>query len=115
VGERGMCLSGGERQRVALARAFLKDAPVLILDEPTSSVDLKTESQIVAAMQRLMLGRTSFLIAHRPATLANCDLLLEVEGGYVTARPAGAPHDDLGAADAGGRSMPIGTTTAVLE
>jgi ATP-binding cassette subfamily B protein len=83
VGERGMCLSGGERQRISLARAFLRDAPVLILDEPTSSVDLKTEAAIIAAMERLMVGRTTFLIAHRPATLAGCDVLLHVEDGQI--------------------------------
>lgn len=79
-----MCLSGGERQRISLARAFLKDAPVLILDEPTSSVDLKTEASIVAAMERLMSGRTTFLIAHRPGLLERCDLLLRVEHGRVS-------------------------------
>ena len=64
VGERGMKLSGGERQRIALARAFLKDAPVLILDEPTSSVDVGTESVIMDSMERLMSGRTTIMIAH---------------------------------------------------
>jgi ATP-binding cassette, subfamily B, bacterial len=83
VGERGLRLSGGERQRVALARAFLKDAPVLILDEPTSSVDLETEAAILEAMERLMRGRTAFLIAHRPATLEGCDVLLVVENGRL--------------------------------
>jgi ATP-binding cassette, subfamily B, bacterial len=83
VGERGMCLSGGERQRISLARAFLKDAPILILDEPTSSVDLKTEAAIIAAMERLMSGRTTFLIAHRPPMLERCDLLLRVDKGRV--------------------------------
>jgi ATP-binding cassette subfamily B protein len=83
VGERGMCLSGGERQRISLARAFLKDAPILILDEPTSSVDVKTEAQIMEAMERLMRGRTSFLIAHRLSTLDSCDLLLRIEGGKL--------------------------------
>jgi ABC-type transport system involved in cytochrome bd biosynthesis fused ATPase/permease subunit len=83
VGERGASLSGGERQRVALARAFLKDAPILILDEPTSSVDTKTEAAIMEAMERLMRGRTTFMIAHRLATLANCDARLEVEDGRV--------------------------------
>ncbi|HEX5914009.1 MAG TPA: ABC transporter ATP-binding protein, partial [Rubrobacter sp.] len=63
VGERGMSLSGGERQRISLARAFLKDAPILILDEPTSSVDTKTEAVIMEAMERLMQGRTTFMIA----------------------------------------------------
>jgi len=95
VGERGMCLSGGERQRVSLARAFLKDAPILILDEPTSSVDLKTEGIIVEAMGRLMRGRTTFMIAHRVSTLEGCDLLLRVEGGRVNVvEPPPATPDD---------------------
>jgi ATP-binding cassette subfamily B protein len=83
VGERGMSLSGGERQRIALARAFLKDAPILILDEPTSSVDTKTEAAIMEAMERLMLGRTTFMIAHRLGTLTGCDVRLEIEEGRV--------------------------------
>ncbi|HEV8379251.1 MAG TPA: ABC transporter ATP-binding protein [Tepidisphaeraceae bacterium] len=94
VGERGMCLSGGERQRISLARAFLKDAPILILDEPTSSVDLKTEAQIMEAMERLICGRTSFMIAHRPASLQNCEMLLRIENGRVVEAPiaiAGRP------------------------
>jgi ATP-binding cassette subfamily B protein len=85
VGERGMCLSGGERQRIALARAFLKDAPILILDEPTSSVDVKTEAAIVEAMERLMRGRTTFIITHRESALSHCDLLLRLEHGRVAA------------------------------
>jgi ATP-binding cassette, subfamily B, bacterial len=89
VGERGMQLSGGERQRVALARAFLKDAPLLILDEPTSSVDPKTEAAILEAMDRLMRGRTAFLITHRASALATCDLHLRLERGrLVEATPA---------------------------
>jgi len=83
VGERGMTLSGGERQRIALARAFLKDAPILILDEPTSSVDVATEAAILEAMERLTKGRTTFIIAHRLSTLAHCDLLLLVENGQL--------------------------------
>jgi ATP-binding cassette, subfamily B, bacterial len=83
VGERGMSLSGGERQRIALARAFLKDAPILILDEPTSSVDTNTEAAIMEAMERLMRGRTTFMIAHRLSTLANCDARLQIEDGRV--------------------------------
>jgi len=79
VGERGMRLSGGERQRISLARAFLKDAPVLILDEPTSSVDVATESVIMKAMQHLMGGRTTIMIAHRLSTLDGCNLRLELE------------------------------------
>jgi ATP-binding cassette subfamily B protein len=93
VGERGMCLSGGERQRISLARAFLKDAAVLILDEPTSSVDLKTEARIMEAMERLMRDRTAFLIAHRPATLVGCDLFLRIENGRITEVTPPAPAD----------------------
>lgn len=86
VGEHGMKLSGGERQRVALARAFLKDAPILLLDEPTSSVDTKTEELIMEAMERLMKSRTTIMIAHRLTTLEKCDVLLEVDEGTVRIR-----------------------------
>ena len=85
VGERGMRLSGGERQRIALARAFLKDAPILILDEPTSSVDVKTEAAIMEAMEHLMRGRTAFMIAHRLSTLDSCDAQIEVKQGRIVA------------------------------
>jgi ATP-binding cassette subfamily B protein len=78
-----MKLSGGERQRIALARAFLKDTPILILDEPTSSVDVKTEALILEAMERLMTGRTTFVIAHRRTILKNCDLELVIENKRV--------------------------------
>src|SRR6185503_19644867 len=83
VGERGSRLSGGERQRISLARAFLKDAAVLILDEPTSSVDVKTEATIVEAMERLMRGRTTFIITHRSSALKHCNLILRIEHGRV--------------------------------
>ncbi len=86
VGERGVRLSGGERQRISLARAFLKDAPLLILDEPTSALDTATEASVMAAIERLMKGRTTFLIAHRLSTLAACDIRLEVVDGHVIRR-----------------------------
>jgi ATP-binding cassette subfamily B protein len=86
VGERGIRLSGGERQRISLARAFLKGSQILILDEPTSSVDLKTEALIMQAMERLMAGRTSFMIAHRLSTLDICDLRLEIAQGRIVNR-----------------------------
>jgi ATP-binding cassette subfamily B protein len=83
VGERGMRLSGGERQRISLARAFLKGGRILVLDEPTSSVDVATEARILEAMKRLMQARTTFLIAHRASTLADCDACLELAHGRV--------------------------------
>ena len=83
VGERGMSLSGGERQRISLARAFLKDAPMLLLDEPTSAVDVQTETAIMDAMDRLMQGRTSFMITHRPSTMTKCNLLFTLENGKL--------------------------------
>jgi len=88
VGERGQRLSGGERQRISLARAFLKDAPILILDEPTSSVDMHTEAAIMGALERLMKGRTTFIIAHRPSTLEICDKVLVLQEGKVVAYAA---------------------------
>jgi ABC-type multidrug transport system ATPase subunit len=81
VGERGQRLSGGERQRIALARAFLKDAPILVLDEPTSAVDVATEAAIMKAMESLARGRTTFMIAHRLSTLEKCDVIIRVEDG----------------------------------
>lgn len=86
VGELGQKLSGGERQRIALARAFLRDAPVLILDEPTSSVDATTEGAILEALERLMRGRTVFLVTHRPRTWTMCDLWLQLERGRLVHR-----------------------------
>src|SRR5213596_2447410 len=91
VGERGVKLSGGQRQRIALARAFLKDSPVLILDEPTSSVDAKTESAIVEALERLKQGRTVIVISHRSTTLAGCSAFLTVDRGRVVAQTTPAP------------------------
>jgi ATP-binding cassette subfamily B protein len=84
VGERGMKLSGGERQRISLARAFLKDAPILILDEPTSSLDVHTEAAILDTIQELMKGRTTLMIAHRPSTLRDCNMILVLEDGRVS-------------------------------
>ncbi len=83
VGERGVKLSGGERQRVALARAFLADAPVLILDEATSSLDSESEALIQEAMGRLMLGRTSIVIAHRLSTVRSLDRILVFDRGEI--------------------------------
>jgi ATP-binding cassette subfamily B protein len=86
VGERGAQLSGGERQRIAVARAFLKNAPILILDEPTSSIDSKTERVILEALDRLMVGRTTFMIAHRLATVRHADQILVLNHGCLVQR-----------------------------
>jgi subfamily B ATP-binding cassette protein MsbA len=83
VGEQGLKLSGGERQRVAIARALLKDAPVLILDEATSALDSESESVVQEALEHLMRGRTTFVIAHRLSTVRNADMILVVEDGQI--------------------------------
>ena len=95
VGERGMRLSGGERQRISLARAFLKDAPILLLDEPTSSVDVNTETLIMQAMDRLMNNRTTFMIAHRLSTLEECNMRVEIEDGRIVATRLAGEHTPL--------------------
>ena len=83
VGERGRMLSGGERQRLAIARALLKDAPILILDEATSALDARTETRLLAALDEVMKGRTTFVIAHRLATIRRADKILVFEGGRI--------------------------------
>lgn len=83
VGQRGATLSGGERQRISLARAFLKNAPILIMDEPTSSLDSHTEAEVVEATEALMAGRTTFVVAHRTSTLAHCEIVLHLENGRL--------------------------------
>jgi len=83
VGERGRLLSGGERQRLAIARALLKDAPILILDEATSALDAKTEAMLLAALDEVMKGRTTFVIAHRLATVRKADKILMFQDGRI--------------------------------
>jgi len=92
LGEGGAQISGGERQRICVARAFLKDAPILILDEPTSSIDSKTEGVILDALDDLMEGRTSFMIAHRLSTVRHADQILVLSEGRIVER---GTHEEL--------------------
>ena len=94
IGERGVRLSGGQRQRIAIARALLKDAPILILDEATSNVDVLTEYQIQRALQALMQERTTLVIAHRLSTIRHADQVLYMQDGQI--REAGT-FDQLAA------------------
>lgn len=92
VGERGLKLSGGEKQRVGVARAILRDPPILILDEATSSLDSTTEQEVQAALKEAARGRTTIAVAHRLSTVAGADLILVLENGAVTER---GTHDEL--------------------
>jgi ATP-binding cassette, subfamily B, bacterial len=92
IGERGAKLSGGERQRISVARAFLKDAPILLLDEPTSSIDSKTEAVILDALDRLMEGRTTFMVAHRLSTIREADQIVVVNHGRIV---ESGTHEEL--------------------
>jgi subfamily B ATP-binding cassette protein MsbA len=83
VGDRGVLLSGGQRQRIAIGRALLKDAPVLILDEATSSLDTQSERRIQEALNKLMKNRTTFVIAHRLSTVENADCIIVLEAGQI--------------------------------
>jgi ATP-binding cassette, subfamily B, bacterial len=92
LGDRGATLSGGERQRITIARAFLKDAPILVLDEPTAAIDSRTEDVILNSLKRLMVGRTTFIITHRLSTIRNADLILVLDCGRLVEQ---GTHDDL--------------------
>jgi ATP-binding cassette subfamily B protein len=92
VGERGVRLSVGEKQRLSIARALLKDPPILVLDEATASVDTRTEREIQSALDRLLLGRTSFVIAHRLSTVRHADQILVLDQGEIVER---GTHEEL--------------------
>ena len=98
VGERGLKLSGGEKQRVAIARAILKDAPILLCDEPTSSLDSKTESDIMNNIKQLGQDRTTIIVAHRLSTIQDCDEIIVLHNGKVAER---GTHEEL--SELGGR------------
>jgi thiol reductant ABC exporter CydC subunit len=93
IGEQGLCLSGGERQRLAIARALLKDAPILILDEPTTNLDAVTEQEVLQAIHTLMAGRTTLMITHRLVGLENMDEILVLQAGRIVER--GQPYELL--------------------
>ncbi len=92
IGEAGVKLSGGQRQRIAIARALLKDAPILILDEATSSLDTQSEREVQKALDRLMAGRTSFVIAHRLSTIMNADRIIVLKDGRIVEQ---GKHEEL--------------------
>jgi ATP-binding cassette subfamily B protein/subfamily B ATP-binding cassette protein MsbA len=92
VGEQGATLSEGERQRITIARAILRDSPILILDEPTSSVDAETEALIMEGLEQLTTGRTTFIIAHRLSTVRKADRILVLRKGEIVEQ---GPFDEL--------------------
>jgi ABC-type multidrug transport system fused ATPase/permease subunit len=92
VGERGDTLSGGQRQRIAIARAIIRDAPILLLDEPSASLDPESEELVFEGVSRLMEGRTSITIAHRLATVRRADVIFVLDGGVITER---GTHEEL--------------------
>ena len=96
VGEKGVTLSGGQKQRIAIARTLLKDPAILILDDSTSAVDAETEESIRNALEELMKGRTTFIIAHRVQSLMTADQILVFKGGEIIQR---GTHDELVAVD----------------
>ncbi|MEO8824083.1 MAG: ATP-binding cassette domain-containing protein, partial [Ginsengibacter sp.] len=92
VGERGVTLSGGQKQRIGIARALVRDSPILILDEPTSSLDTESEKTVMEALENLMLGRTVIIIAHRLSTIRNVDKIIVLANGKIAEE---GTHEEL--------------------
>ncbi len=92
VGERGVTLSGGQRQRIGIARAVVRNSPILILDEPTASLDTESEKIVMDALQNLMFGRTVIIIAHRLNTIRNADKIIVLNNGFIVEE---GTHDEL--------------------
>ena len=92
VGERGGTLSGGQRQRIAIARAVIRDAPILILDEPTTGLDAEAEEIVMRALERLMEGRTTLMIAHKLSTVSRADRIYVLKEGEIAEE---GTHEDL--------------------
>ena len=102
VGEQGLQLSGGQRQRIAIARALLKDAPILLLDEPTAALDSESEREVQSALDALRRGRTTIVVAHRLQTIIGADRIYVIEHGRAL---ESGSHDELIAKDGAYRSF----------
>jgi ATP-binding cassette subfamily B protein len=110
IGENGARLSGGERQRISIARALLKDAPIVLLDEATASLDVENETKVQGALSRLLAGRTVLVIAHRMRTVMGADKIVVLDGGHVVEQ--GAPEELLERGGAFARMVSLQTKAA---
>jgi ATP-binding cassette subfamily B protein len=110
IGENGARLSGGERQRISIARALLKDAPIVLLDEATASLDVENETKVQGALSRLLAGRTVLVIAHRMRTVMGADKIVVLDGGHVLEQ--GAPEELLERGGAFARMVSLQTKAA---
>ena len=110
IGENGARLSGGERQRISIARALLKDAPVVLLDEATASLDVENETQVQGALSRLLTGKTVIVIAHRMRTVMSADKIVVLEEGRVAEQ--GSPEELLAAGGLFARMVRLQTESA---